>query len=217
MRLVKRTKKIYYQTRQPVLGSIRVRKLNLRKWFWYKMTNTDRVYSTKPKLKRNMTIYPRRRQKPETYFALDKSVPQPKSLRRAYKTSLLERQMLKIFYGGLTDKYIKKIYKGVRKSTKRNTMNRFFECLESRLDVSLFRAKLAKSVSEARQLINHKKVALNGKAIKMPSQLINKLDWFNKLPTPGDNVIVKTNLFLKGPTYPFKLRSNLIERHVNKN
>jgi ribosomal protein S4 len=217
MRLIKQAKKIYHRTSEPVLRPISVKKLNLKKWFWYKMANTDRVYSTKPKLKRNLTIHPRRRQKPSKYFRIDNNEAQPKSLKRAYKISLLERQKLKIFYGGLSDKYLKRVYKKVKKSTKRNTMNRFFECLESRLDVSVFRAKFSSSVSAARQLINHKKITLNNKCVKTSSQLVNKLDWFSKLATLNSEKLTKAKLLTEAPTYPFKLKANLIERHVNKN
>lgn len=44
--------------------------------------------------------------------------------------------------------------------------------LERRLQTVVFKKKLAKSVNEARQLISHKKVLIDGKAVNSPSYIV---------------------------------------------
>ena len=48
--------------------------------------------------------------------------------------------------------------------------------LESRLDINLVRLKLVKTIFQAKQLINHKKVKVNHKIINKPNFLLKKGD-----------------------------------------
>jgi len=53
--------------------------------------------------------------------------------------------------------------------------------LESRLDNAVYRMGFAATRSEARQLVSHKAIAVNGKTVNMPSYTVN----------PGDTVEIR--------------------------
>lgn len=106
----------------------------------------------------------------------------PKQSRRKqseYGLQLTEKQKVKFIYGVL-EKQFRKYYV---MATKRNgiTGEMLLQILESRLDNVVYRLGLANTRREARQLVNHGHITLNGKKADIPSILVK----------PGDVVAVR--------------------------
>jgi small subunit ribosomal protein S4 len=84
-----------------------------------------------------------------------------------YGRQLREKQKVKRFYGVL-ERQFKNYVKEALKS-KGNTGDMLFSLLESRLDNVILRLGLANTRPQARQMISHKHVLVNGKKVNIPS------------------------------------------------
>jgi small subunit ribosomal protein S4 len=87
-----------------------------------------------------------------------------------YGRQLREKQKVKRFYGVL-ERQFKNYMKEALKS-RGNTGDVLFALLESRLDNVLVRLGFANTRPQARQLISHKHILVNGKRINIPSYLV---------------------------------------------
>jgi len=84
-----------------------------------------------------------------------------------YASQLREKQKVKRIYG-LLERQFRNYYK--KAATKRgNTGDTLLRLLESRLDNVVYRMGFAVTRAQARQLVSHKAVLLNGKAVNLPS------------------------------------------------
>ena len=81
---------------------------------------------------------------------------------------LLAKQNLKGYYGNITEKQFKRIYKEASRM-KGDTSENLIGLLERRLDAIVYRAKFAVTVFAARQFINHGHVLVNGRRVNIPS------------------------------------------------
>lgn len=81
----------------------------------------------------------------------------PVKRRHFFRDNLHERQTFRYFYGALQGFKLKKVAK------KSSNWKIFFETLERRLDVLIYRCHLFPTVSEGRQWINHGHVLVNGR------------------------------------------------------
>ena len=84
-----------------------------------------------------------------------------------YGKQLREKQKVKRLYGVMEKQFRKYIEKAFR--TKGNTAETLFELLETRLDNVVYRLKFAATRPQARQLVTHKHILLNGKKVNIPS------------------------------------------------
>lgn len=91
-----------------------------------------------------------------------------------YGLQLREKQKAKFIYGVL-EKPFRNYYKRADKM-KGQTGENLMIMLESRLDNVVFRLGLARTRREARQIVDHKHVLVNGKQINIPSYLIKAGD-----------------------------------------
>ena len=87
----------------------------------------------------------------------------------AYAIQFREKQKVKRTYG-LLEKQFKGIYLKAKKSTG-NTGLRLLQLLELRLDNVVYRLGMAKTRMQARQIVNHGHVQVNGKKVDIPSFL----------------------------------------------
>lgn len=86
-----------------------------------------------------------------------------KRKRSSYFGKLLNiKQSLKLFYSNISEVSFKNYINFSTKSPAKTT-DKLVSILESRLDASIFRSCFVSSFHEARQLINHKFVFVNGK------------------------------------------------------
>ena len=92
-----------------------------------------------------------------------------------YKIQLQAKQKLKNYYGNLNERQFRNVYKEAARR-KGNTGENLVGILESRLDAVIYRAKFANTVFQARQLINHGHVKVNGKRVNISSFYLNEND-----------------------------------------
>ena len=120
-----------------------------------------------------------------SYLGLDK-----KSKRKAlnagrklsdYGLQLREKQKAKFIYGVL-EKPFRNYYKKAERM-KGMTGENLMTILESRLDNVIFRLGFARTRKEARQIVDHKHVLVNGKQVNIPSYLVKA----------GDTIEIKEN------------------------
>ena len=85
------------------------------------------------------------------------------------------KQKLKGYYGNITEKQFKKIFKEADR-IKGDTSENIIGLLERRLDSVIYRAKFVPTVFSARQFINHGHVKVNGKRVNIASYLLKTGD-----------------------------------------
>lgn len=108
----------------------------------------------------------------------------------------LEKCKIKAFYANISEKYLKKIFNA---DIKNNRALYIFNILERRLDTILFRSSMAKTFFEARQMINHCHILVNGKVVNLPSYVLQ----------PGDKVSCSAKAKEK-----IRINFNSIEREL---
>ena len=112
------------------------------------------------------------------YLGIDKK--SKRELRRAnrkvseYGLQLREKQKAKFIYGVL-EKPFRNYYKKA-KQQKGQVGENLMILLERRLDNVMFRAGFARTRREARQIVDHRHVLVNGKCVNIPSYLIKAGD-----------------------------------------
>ena len=102
---------------------------------------------------------------------------QPKQSRRKqseYGMQLNEKQKVKFIYGVL-EKPFRNYYKKADRMQGQTGAN-LMTILECRLDNVVFRMGLARTRKEARQIVDHKHVLVNGKQVNIPSYLVKAGD-----------------------------------------
>ena len=112
------------------------------------------------------------------YLGIDKK--STRQLKRAnrkvseYGLQLKEKQKAKFIYGVL-EKPFRKYYRKADRM-KGQTGENLMIMLETRLDNVLFRMGFARTRKEARQIVDHKHVLVNGKCVNIPSYLVKAGD-----------------------------------------
>nr|YP_005088795.1 ribosomal protein S4 [Pongamia pinnata]AET11332.1 ribosomal protein S4 [Pongamia pinnata]QWQ50190.1 ribosomal protein S4 [Pongamia pinnata] len=89
------------------------------------------------------------------------------SKKSQYRIRLEEKQKLRFHYG-LTERQLFK-YVRIAGKAKGSTGQVLLQLLEMRLDNILFRLCMASTIPQARQLINHRHVLVNGRIVDIPS------------------------------------------------
>ena len=119
------------------------------------------------------------------YLGIDKK--SNRQLKRAnrkmseYGLQLREKQKAKFIYGVLEKPF--RNYYAKAKQMEGMTGENLMRILESRLDNVIFRMGLARTRKEARQIVDHKHVLVNGKQVNIPSYLVKA----------GDTIEIKEN------------------------
>ncbi len=91
-----------------------------------------------------------------------------------YGIQLREKQKLRRMYGVL-EKQFRNYYKKASK-TKGSTGENLLKLLETRLDNMVYRMGFAVTRAEARQLVSHKAIMVNGSVINIPSYEVSASD-----------------------------------------
>ena len=92
-----------------------------------------------------------------------------------YGLQLREKQKAKFIYGVLEKPF--RNYYAKAKQMEGMTGANLMIILESRLDNVVFRLGLARTRKEARQIVDHKHVLVNGKQVNIPSYLVKGLEF----------------------------------------
>ena len=91
-----------------------------------------------------------------------------------YGLQLCEKQKAKFIYGVLEKPF--RNYYAKAKQMEGMTGENLMTILESRLDNVMFRMGFARTRKEARQIVDHKHVLVNGKQVNIPSYLVKAGD-----------------------------------------
>jgi small subunit ribosomal protein S4 len=114
----------------------------------------------------------------ESKCKIDKVPGQSAQSRRprtsVYGTQLREKQKLRRIYGVLEKKF--RAYYAEAARVKGSTGENLLTLLETRLDNVVYRMGFAVTRAEARQLVSHKAVKVNGEIVNIPSFSINAGD-----------------------------------------
>lgn len=152
MNKLKPRNKICFQNNENIHSNLILSKLNKKKWSLFKK-----------RLKYKKDIKPEKRNK-------------------FYQKRLFEKQQFKFFYGCLPEYQLKNLFQKLKKKKdKINIFKKLNILLESRLDIIVVRLKLAKSIFQSKQLINHGKIKVNNKVINKPNFLLREGDIINKI------------------------------------
>lgn len=87
---------------------------------------------------------------------------------------LREKQKVKRMYGILERQFRRYYAEAVRR--RGNTGENLLQLLESRLDNVVYRMGFGSTRAEARQLVSHKAIVLNGKTVNIPSAMVKPSD-----------------------------------------
>ena len=98
-----------------------------------------------------------------------------------YALQLREKQKAKFIYGVFEKPF--RNYYAKAKQMEGMTGDNLMRLLESRLDNVMFRMGFARTRKEARQIVDHKHVLVNGKQVNIPSYLVKA----------GDTIEIKEN------------------------
>ena len=91
-----------------------------------------------------------------------------------YGLQLREKQKVKRMYGVLERQFRRYFAEAERR--RGNTGTNLLSLLESRLDNVVFRAGFGSTRAEARQLVSHKAITVNGQSVNIPSYLVKAGD-----------------------------------------
>ena len=108
-----------------------------------------------------------------------------------YGLQLLEKQWLRAYYGVL-EKQFRNYVKKAEKS-KESTGVALIQMLECRLDNVVYRLGFANSIRQARQMVVHGHILVNGKKVDIPSFAVQVGDEVSLREKSRTNVMFKEN------------------------
>lgn len=91
-----------------------------------------------------------------------------------YGKQLLEKQRLRAYYGVMEGQFVKYVQDAMKSPELTGTA--LVKSLETRLDNLTYRMGFASSIRQARQMVVHGHVLVNGKKINIPSYAVNVCD-----------------------------------------
>ena len=109
-----------------------------------------------------------------------------------YGTQLREKQKTKAFYG-VGEKQFRKYFE-MASNKKGITGENLLQILESRLDNVVYRLGLGVSRPQARQIVTHGNIEVNGKKVDIASYLVKPGDVISVREIKKDTAIVKINV-----------------------
>ncbi len=109
-----------------------------------------------------------------------------KSRQSGYGLQLMEKQRAKAVYG-LRERQFRKYFEQAKKK-KGNTATHLVELLERRLDNVVYRLGLASTRRQARQIVTHRFVEVDGVAVNIPSYQVR----------PGEVINIREEKMKKG-------------------
>lgn len=124
-----------------------------------------------------------------------------KKKKSEYGRQLAEKQKLRDTYG-VNEKQFQRLFIEARKS-KGVTGYKFMTLLESRLDNLVYRMGFAATRRQARQLVNHGHVLVNGNKVDIPSYICEVNDKISFREKSNDLAVVKAALEAATVTVPY--------------
>ena len=109
-----------------------------------------------------------------------------------FAIQLLEKQKLQFNYG-LREKQLSRLVKEARKG-RTAAGNKLAELLERRLDNAVFRAGFALSIPQARQLVSHGHIIVNGEKVDIASYRLSIGDVIGPRPKSTNLIAIKNSI-----------------------
>ena len=128
------------------------------------------------------------------YSSKKESIRQPKRRRKEseYAMQLREKQKAKFIYGVL-EKQFRGYFKRA-KSMQGQTGENLMTILETRLDNVVFRLGFARTRKEARQMVTHGHICVNGRRVDSPSFRVRAGELVSVAPKAKELLVVKSAL-----------------------
>lgn len=128
------------------------------------------------------------------YSSKKESKRQPKRRRKEseYGMQLREKQKAKFVYGVLEKQF--RGYFQRAKAMPGVTGDNLMQILESRLDNIIFRLGFAKTRKEARQIVTHGHIQVNGRRVDIPSFRVRPGDLVSVAPKSKELLVIKSAL-----------------------
>lgn len=128
------------------------------------------------------------------YSSKKESTRQPKRRRKEseYAMQLREKQKAKFIYGVL-EKQFRGYFKRA-KSMEGQTGENLMTILETRLDNVVFRLGFARTRKEARQMVTHGHICVNGRRVDIPSFRVRPGELVSVAPKAKELLVVKSAL-----------------------
>ncbi|CCQ97637.1 30S ribosomal protein S4 B [[Clostridium] ultunense Esp] len=119
-----------------------------------------------------------------------------------YGMQLLEKQRLRAYYGVMEKQFLG--YVREAKKSKDQTGYALIKILESRLDNLVYRLGFASSIRQARQMVVHGHIRVNGRKIDIPSYRVNVGDTISLKEKSRNIKLFKENFLSFFPNlYPY--------------
>ncbi|MGX4598560.1 30S ribosomal protein S4 [Faecalimicrobium sp. JNUCC 81] len=106
-----------------------------------------------------------------------------------YGVQLLEKQRLRAYYGVLERQFSNYVKKAMK--SKESTGTVLIQMLECRLDNLVYRLGLASSIRQARQMVVHGHILVNGKKVDIPSYGVSIGEVISLREKSQDNTLFK--------------------------
>ena len=118
-----------------------------------------------------------------------------------YGTQLQETQKAKYIYG-ILERQFRKLY---AEASRRGgvTGDELMKIIESRLDNVVYRLGIARSRAQARQLVSHRHITVNGAVVNIPSYLLKEGDIVSVRERSKSLEIITDSLASRGTNYPW--------------
>ncbi|HSJ36132.1 MAG TPA: 30S ribosomal protein S4 [Acidimicrobiia bacterium] len=129
-----------------------------------------------------------------------------------YQVQLREKQKLRTMYGVLERQFRRYYEEAARRPGI--TGDALLQILESRLDNVVWRSGLAATRAQARQLVNHGHIEVNGKKVDIPSYQVRQNDVVTVKEASRDLVIIQHSVDTLDRVAPEWLDVNLGDRRV---
>ena len=128
------------------------------------------------------------------YSSKKESIRQPKRRRKEseYAMQLREKQKAKFIYGVL-EKQFRGYFKRA-KSMQGQTGENLMTILETRLDNVVFRLGFARTRKEARQMVTHGHICVNGRRVDIPSFRVRAGELVSVAPKAKELLVIKSAL-----------------------
>ena len=128
------------------------------------------------------------------YSSKKESIRQPKRRRKEseYAMQLREKQKAKFIYGVLEKQF--RGYFTRAKSMEGQTGENLMTILETRLDNVVFRLGFARTRKEARQMVTHGHICVNGRRVDIPSFRVRPGELVSVAPKAKELLVVKSAL-----------------------
>ena len=118
-----------------------------------------------------------------------------------YGIQLNEKQKAKYTYG-ILERQFRKLY---AEASRRGgiTGEELMKLIEARLDNVVYRLGIARSRAQARQLVSHRHIAVNGEVVNIPSYSLREGDVISVRERSKSLEVIADALASKGTTYPW--------------